>query len=133
MIEIGDIKIEFSFINESFVTDEGFECGIEISISSESYSIKGAFIIDSYTNPLTALIMLEGKCEESYSYKSTCEDLVITKEFDKTTQEMLVKIDLCIDSKVFDITNRTILTCAVEGSEVRVNEGALRDLFGKYA
>jgi len=130
MLQIGDVYIKFKLLDKHS-DGEGYSVWqMQVDVKSNKYNLSGTFLVYSDELPLERLLNIGSIDVKEISYKSTCEDFLFSK-----TQELdydaLVTLDICIDSQNHDITNRCVITCGVDYSEIKIDKEQLIECFAK--
>jgi len=130
MLQIGDIYIKFKLLEKSFDGAGYSVWQMKIDVKSNKYNLSGTFLVSSDESPLDQLLNIGSIDVKATSYKSNCEGFLFSKsqEFD---YDALVTLDICIDSQNHDITNRSVITCGVDHSEIKIDKEQLIECFAK--
>jgi hypothetical protein len=130
MLQIGDVYIKFKLLDKHS-DGEGYSVWqMQVDVKSNKYNLSGTFLVYSDELPLERLLNIGSTDVKENSYKSTCEGFLFSKA-PELDFDALVTLDICIDSKNHDITNRSVITCGVDHSEIKIDKEQLIECFSK--
>ena len=120
MITVGDTTITFSDIE----TNDS-DSSASIRVVKGSNTVTGRFVFSDVTALKKELFELASS--KKISWKSDCEDLIVSKSFDNGLE--LVKIELCVDSEDSDeYWNINIVSAT--GKPIEINPQKIEEVFG---